>query len=120
MKKLKPCPFCGGNARLMHMGYPPWVYCEKCGAKVHGGVIGEKDGEKASVEAWNRRIAEDVKEYGQIIDVEDFRNAFSATSTEIVYSLISLGVLKITTEKIPDTPTHYRYTWKLKGVKADD
>ena len=57
MKKqtLKPCPFCGGKAKLMKMGYPHWVYCTDCGAKVHGRVVGEKEGEKASIEAWNRR-----------------------------------------------------------------
>lgn len=60
MKKqtLKPCPFCGGEARLMNMGYPHWVYCTQCGAKVHGRVIGEKEGEKASIDAWNRRADE--------------------------------------------------------------
>ena len=51
MEKLKPCPFCGGEARVMDMGYPHWVYCTKCGAKVHGRTNDEKD----SIEAWNRR-----------------------------------------------------------------
>ena len=54
---LKPCPFCGGEARMMKMGYPHWVYCLNCGARVHGRKCGE-GGEKASVEAWNRRASE--------------------------------------------------------------
>ena len=56
--KLKPCTFCGGEAKLMNMGYPHWVYCKQCGAKVHGRVVEEKPGRKASAEAWNRRVAE--------------------------------------------------------------
>ena len=56
MIKLKPCPFCGGEAKMMDMGYPHWVYCTVCGARVHGGVYGGvEDGELASAEAWNRR-----------------------------------------------------------------
>ena len=51
MEKLKPCPFCGGEAKIMKMGYPHWVYCLECGAKVHGGTTSEKD----SIKAWNRR-----------------------------------------------------------------
>ena len=54
--QLKPCPFCGGTAHIMKMGYPHWVYCESCGAKVHGGVMGEEEGEAASIIAWNRRV----------------------------------------------------------------
>ncbi len=59
MDKLKPCPFCGGKAKVMKMGYPHWVYCLVCGAKVHGRIVGEVEGEKASVEAWNRRVSDD-------------------------------------------------------------
>ena len=54
MIKLKPCPFCGGEAEMMDLCYPHWVYCTVCGARVHGGVYGE-DGELASAEAWNKR-----------------------------------------------------------------
>lgn len=57
-KILKPCPFCGGKANIMKMGYPHWIYCEDCGAKVHGGVVGEEEGEQASIEAWNRRTGD--------------------------------------------------------------
>ena len=52
---LKPCPFCGGEARMMDMGYPHWVYCKTCGARVHGGKYGD-EGEQASADAWNRRV----------------------------------------------------------------
>ena len=53
--ELKPCPFCGGEAKVMDMGYPHWVYCEECGAKVHGGTNDERD----SIAAWNRRKNEE-------------------------------------------------------------
>lgn len=55
MIELKPCPFCGGEAQMMDMGYPHWVYCKTCGAKVHGRVVGD---EQASVDAWNKRAEE--------------------------------------------------------------
>ena len=58
-EQLKPCPFCGGKAHLMDMGYPHWIYCENCGAKVHGGVVGNV---QASIDAWNRRTSEENKE----------------------------------------------------------
>ena len=45
------CPFCGGKAHIMKMGFPHWIYCEDCGARVHGGTCEEKD----SIKAWNRR-----------------------------------------------------------------
>ena len=56
VESLLPCPFCGGKADLMDMGYPHWVYCTKCGARVHGGIVGEYRGAIASIAAWNRRV----------------------------------------------------------------
>ena len=49
--RLKPCPFCGGKARVMKMGFPHWIYCEECGAKIHAGTTDERD----SMRAWNKR-----------------------------------------------------------------
>ena len=59
---LKPCPFCGGKAKIMKMGYPHWIYCLDCGARVHGRVFGEKEGEEASIKAWNRRAKDGEQE----------------------------------------------------------
>ena len=52
---LKPCPFCGGNARVEDMGWPHHVYCTECGAKVTSIKAG-REGEYESVAKWNRRI----------------------------------------------------------------
>ena len=56
--KPKPCPFCGGKAHITNMGWPHWIYCENCGARIHGGVVGSNGGvgTKASIKAWNRRV----------------------------------------------------------------
>lgn len=32
MTGLKPCPFCGGEVKLMNYGPEEWGYCENCGA----------------------------------------------------------------------------------------
>lgn len=58
-QELKPCPFCGGEAfTSFYIGYPYWVSCRECGAKIHGGVVSAIEGRKASIEAWNRRAGE--------------------------------------------------------------
>ena len=43
--KLKPCPFCGGKAKIEDMGYPHHVYCTKCYARIRGFGYG-KEGEQ--------------------------------------------------------------------------
>lgn len=51
MAELKPCPFCGGEAKRYY-GYHDMygVTCKKCSAKVYG--YASKGG---ATKAWNRR-----------------------------------------------------------------
>lgn len=58
MTDLKPCPFCGGEAKAMtsrfSSGY--FVECTVCGAHSRGfkGMLSYENGEVA--ESWNRRV----------------------------------------------------------------
>jgi Lar family restriction alleviation protein len=51
-QKLKPCPFCGGEAVLIK-GYFCWVKCDYCGAE----TVAETSTTEA-VDAWNRRVSD--------------------------------------------------------------
>lgn len=58
MNELKPCPFCGGDAMLMHASFcgydSQWVECAnrtKCGAKVEPAT----DVPEVAIKAWNIR-----------------------------------------------------------------
>lgn len=53
--KLKPCPFCGGEAHLVNsMGWPHWVWCNECGARVQSTKFAE-EGDAEAIAKWNRR-----------------------------------------------------------------
>lgn len=56
-KKLKPCPFCGGEAERQ-WGINPkpiyWVECTECGIE---GVVCLS--EEEAIEAWNRRATDE-------------------------------------------------------------
>lgn len=47
--KLKPCPFCGGEAAESPFG--TWIFCKKCGAMSEAA---ETFG--ATIRKWNRRL----------------------------------------------------------------
>ena len=56
MDAIKPCPFCGGEAELLHHTYE-WsvrVLCQNCGA-IGEVKRGAEEADKAAIEAWNTR-----------------------------------------------------------------
>ena len=73
-RKLRNCPFCGGEAKVTSDEYrqeyinplfgsvtvpaasKAWAYCTECGAMGR-----EEHLKKEAVEAWNKRVADDGK-----------------------------------------------------------
>ena len=61
MAELKPCPFCGGEAKLEHLMKSSIVYCGSCMASSKSIEFSpEYASDEKAIEAWNRR-AEDGK-----------------------------------------------------------
>lgn len=64
MPDLKPCPFCGGKARLIKKSWTEFggpydftVHCDDCSA----GIRCYFPTENEAIEAWNRRAGEEDK-----------------------------------------------------------
>lgn len=64
---LKPCPFCGGEAKLyatMTKTYPQhgmhYCYCAECHATGESFADNENNGSSVfkAIDAWNRRVAD--------------------------------------------------------------
>lgn len=68
-KKLKPCPFCGGEASLLRrhkrLDGGGWykiavVECDDCGSNsgdyIVDGHFGVNTSEQDAIDAWNRRV----------------------------------------------------------------
>ena len=62
MDKLKPCPFCGGKAKLntnsSRITSFAYCYCRKCLASGHFAYDEKGNGKYIfeAIEAWNRRV----------------------------------------------------------------
>ena len=50
--KLKPCPFCGGEAKTQSYYHDYAVYCRKCEAATRRFYPTKQE----AIEAWNRRV----------------------------------------------------------------
>lgn len=51
MPELKPCPFCGGEAKVQSFSHDRTVYCTDCNARVQKFFPTREE----AIEAWNRR-----------------------------------------------------------------
>ena len=72
--ELKPCPFCGGEAKLKHgyrrkgekFGNKAYVQCKKCGCKTllysQSAYERWQTVDEIAIHAWNQRCKESVKE----------------------------------------------------------
>ena len=59
MEELKPCPFCGKDAKIEANGddYTSYVVCVSCGARGEWFKISPRySSVERAIEAWNRRV----------------------------------------------------------------
>lgn len=64
--KLKPCPFCGGEAAAFEYGGSCWVRCRNCRVMTEvfynvftdnlTNTTVQQDGKLKALKAWNRRV----------------------------------------------------------------
>ena len=75
-EKLKPCPFCGGTAKIAKGKIEFWAYCPHCGAQTE---LYETDQEAAL--AWNDRTTEEA----QAAEIKRMREALELIAKEKFY-----------------------------------
>lgn len=52
--KLKPCPFCGGEAKIIKGALRVWIHCFGCGIELAAHYLTEED----AAYDWNKRDGE--------------------------------------------------------------
>jgi hypothetical protein len=74
MSELKPCPFCGGEARVMQYGEQEYLpTCNDCHCILDYCFLCEED----AVETWNRRTQPKGVEIDTVkpVEIDQFKNA---------------------------------------------
>ena len=56
MTELKPCPFCGGEAKVQSDLWPRFVYCQTCNARTVNITDFGDEGTDKAVSKWNQRV----------------------------------------------------------------
>jgi Lar family restriction alleviation protein len=101
--ELKPCPFCGGEAKLTDLKQAPesWVECKECGARTRF----FSNSEEAPVSAWNTRPIEDELRK----ELRYYRNYSAALEKEVKSLRNALDQIRITLEAKKDgiVPTRF-------------
>ncbi len=71
--KLKPCPFCGGEAKFENMGEFVVTKCEDCGAESDMiRISAEYCANEKTAEKWNQRINQPPKAHWTREDVTSY------------------------------------------------
>lgn len=73
MSELKPCPFCGGEARFKVWGNVVGVECDRCGIGTHTACIDEYQN---AIDAWNTRAERTCKR----VDVDGYSFRFECSA----------------------------------------
>lgn len=60
-KKLKPCPFCGGEAKAVQKFSGAWVSCLECPASMYEDGINSSS--QKLIKLWNKRVLQEKTKY---------------------------------------------------------
>lgn len=97
-EELKPCPFCGGEARLVHcMNAPCRVVCEECGCGTRWFAC---DGREHAIDEWNRRAERTCHPVDYHIDIDE--GCIASTCSECGELLVNFDF-----EQNPPKPVGY-------------